>query len=63
MPTAQDEVFAFDRTLSRLTEMRTHAYLVRAATTGMGGHALFAQNRVPVLLYETNSVGARPGSN
>ena len=53
---AQDEVFAFDRTLSRLREMRSHAYLVRAASAGMGGHALFNTNRVPVLLYESESV-------
>ena len=52
---AQDEVFAFDRTLSRLREMRSHAYLVRAASTGLGGHALFNANRVPVLLYEADS--------
>jgi len=51
----QDEVFAFDRTLSRLREMRSHAYLVRAASGGFGGHALFGTNRVPVLLYETSS--------
>jgi len=50
-----DEVFAFDRTLSRLREMRSHAYLVRAATAGQGGHALFNANRVPVVLYETAS--------
>ena len=56
VPIAQDEVFAFDRTLSRLKEMRSHAYLVRAATSGAGGHALFSGNRVPVLLYETGSV-------
>ena len=50
-----DEAFAFDRTLSRLREMRSHAYLVRAASVGLGGHALFNENRVPVLLYEANS--------
>ena len=55
VPSAQDEVFAFDRTLSRLREMQSHAYLVRAATEGAGGHALFSFNRVPVMLYETGS--------
>lgn len=55
VPDAQDEVFAFDRTLSRLREMQTHAYLVRAATQGSGGHALFSENRVPVLLYEAGT--------
>jgi protein AFG1 len=55
VPSAQDEVFAFDRTLSRLTEMRTHAYLVRAASAGSGGHALFNQNRVPAILYEAGT--------
>lgn len=52
---AQDEVFAFDRTLSRLREMRSHAYLLRAASVGLGGHSLFSENRVPVLLYEADS--------
>ena len=55
VPASQDEVFAFDRTLSRLKEMRSHAYLVRAATSGAGGHSLFSENRVPVLLFETGS--------
>ena len=55
VPSSQDEVFAFDRTLSRLREMRSHAYLVRAASAGSGGHALFNENRVPVLLYQTGT--------
>ena len=55
VPSAQDEVFAFDRTLSRLREMRSHAYLVRAASSGAGAHALFSENRVPALLYQTSS--------
>ena len=47
---AQDEVFAFDRTLSRLKEMRSHKYLVRAAT---GGNRLASkEKRIPALLYE-----------
>jgi len=29
VPATQDEVFAFARTLSRLNEMRSHAYLIR----------------------------------
>ena len=49
---SQDEVFAFDRTLSRLHEMRSHTYLVRAAT---GRHALASNNRVPMILYESGS--------
>lgn len=55
VPSAQDEVFAFDRTLSRLHEMRSHAYLVRAVTPGAGAHALAVTNRVPVVLYEAGS--------
>mmetsp|Transcript_65505 Transcript_65505/g.179714 ORF Transcript_65505/g.179714 Transcript_65505/m.179714 type:complete len:295 (-) Transcript_65505:323-1207(-) len=48
----RDEVFAFDRTLSRLNEMRSHAYLVRAAA---GGHSL-SENALPILLFETGSI-------
>ena len=49
---SQDEVFAFDRTLSRLHEMRSHDYLLRAAT---GRHQLFSSNRIPALLYQAGS--------
>lgn len=56
VPDSRDEVFAFDRTLSRLHEMQSHAYLVRAATKGSsGGHAL-AGDRVPSVLFRTDSV-------
>lgn len=55
VPSAHDEVFAFDRTLSRLLEMRSHQYLVRANTPGVGAHALAVTNRVPVLVYEAGS--------
>jgi Ca2+-binding EF-hand superfamily protein len=50
VPDSRDEVFAFDRTLSRLQEMRSHAYLVRAAEGGHG-HKL-AANHVPIVLFD-----------
>lgn len=52
VPATQDEVFAFARTLSRLNEMRSHAYLIRAAA---GGH-LLAREAMPVILFETDSI-------
>ncbi len=55
VPSAQDEVFAFDRTLSRLLEMRSHQYLVRATTPGAGAHALAVTNRVPAIVYEAGT--------
>lgn len=50
-----DEVFSFDRTISRLHEMQSHAYLIRAATKGPLGHCLAPGNRTPPLLYESGS--------
>ena len=55
VPSAQDEVFAFDRTLSRLTEMQSHAYLLRAVTPGSGAHSLADKNRVSAVLYEAGT--------
>ena len=46
-----DEVFSFDRTISRLHEMQSHAYLIRAATKGPLGHCLAPGNRTPPLLF------------
>jgi len=52
VPDTRDEVFAFERTLSRLNEMRTHAYLIRAAA---GGHSL-AGNAVPLTIFAQGSL-------
>ena len=48
VPDSRDEVFAFDRTLSRLQEMRTHAYLLRR------GHS-HAERSVPSILFESST--------
>uniref|UniRef100_A0A7S3AUH3 EF-hand domain-containing protein n=2 Tax=Haptolina ericina TaxID=156174 RepID=A0A7S3AUH3_9EUKA len=59
VPATQDEVFAFARTLSRLNEMRSHAYLIRAAA---GGH-LLAREAMPVILFETDSIISEKEAN
>ena len=53
---AKDEVFAFDRTVSRLNEMQSHEYLIRQRS-GSEQHVAYQQGELdePLLLYETSS--------
>ena len=53
---AKDEVFAFDRTVSRLNEMQSHEYLIRQRR-GSEQHGAYVEGELdePLLLYETSS--------
>jgi len=52
----KDEVFAWDRTVSRLNEMSSHEYLIRNRV-GSEQHRAYAAGELaePLLLYETSS--------
>ena len=53
---AKDEVFAFDRTVSRLNEMQSHEYLIRQRS-GSEQHGAYKEGELdePLVLYETSS--------
>ena len=55
VPNAGDEVFAFERTLSRLREMSSHEYLIRSVRS----HERSGGCATELLLFETDSVLGR----